>query len=151
MNLYSTNDKNNIVDLKTAVLNAFPVDRGLYMPTRIPRLPETFLNNMESLSFQELSAYILNHLTENHLSLSVANEITEQAFDFDVPLVRIMDRVSVLELFHGPTLAFKDFGARFMARLMAHFLKQESQQRNHTCGNKWRHRGSGSFRILWYQ
>ena len=128
MKLYSTNNKNNVVDLKEAVLQAFPADKGLYLPTEIPTLDQTFLDNLHNLSFKEICLHISSVLLNESLSQKDIKEIVERAINFPAPLVHIAENVYSLELFHGPTMAFKDFGARFMANLMAKLLAGSNEK-----------------------
>ncbi len=129
MLLYSTNNKDNIVDLKTAVLDAFPKDKGLYMPCEIPVLKNNFFNSLSELSFCELSFAVCSKLFKGFIPEKNLEKIIYTSFDFDIPLVELDDNLSILELYHGPTLAFKDFGARFMANLMSFFLSNSNQKR----------------------
>ena len=128
MHLYSTNDRNNIVDLREAVLNAYPKDKGLYMPVNIPKLPKSFYESISERSFNENAFIISQALLGNYISMPDLESIILKAFDFPSPLVQLDDRISSLELYHGPSMAFKDFGARFMAALMGYFLKNEDQK-----------------------
>lgn len=128
MKLYSTNNKKNLVGLKEAVLNAFPKDRGLYMPTEINKLPLNFISNIEQYTFSELAFIVAENIIGSTLPEQKIFEITSRAINFEAPLISVTDNISSLELFHGPSMAFKDFGARFMAELMSHFLKDESKE-----------------------
>jgi threonine synthase len=127
MKLYSTNNKNNVVDLKEAVMNSLPADKGLYMPVEIPRLPESFFKDIENHTFSELSFVVAQKLIGDYIPAETLKEIVEDAIDFPAPVVMIEEHIGTLELFHGPSLAFKDFGARFMSRLMAYFNKDEDR------------------------
>lgn len=127
MKLYSTNNKKNLVDLKEAVMDSLPADKGLYMPVDIPRLPDSFFQNIENLSFQELSNIVAQNLIGDYIPSGILKNMVEDAINFPAPVVMIEDNIGTLELFHGPSLAFKDFGARFMSRLMAHFNKSEDR------------------------
>ncbi|MDB4438716.1 threonine synthase [bacterium] len=128
MKLYSTNNKKNIVDLKEAVLNAFPKDKGLYMPLHIKKLPESFFENIENYTFQQLSFEVAHHLIGDYIPKKALKDIIHKAIVFPAPVVKIKDNIYSLELFHGPTMAFKDFGARFMAELMSYFLKDNENK-----------------------
>ncbi len=127
MKLYSTNDKQNIVDLKEAVLNAFPVDKGLYMPCHIPTLPAEFLDNLSNYSFEEIGFQVSQNLIGDYIPEGDLYQLISRAINFPAPLVQLSEQISTLELWHGPTMAFKDFGARFMAELMSYFLKNEDR------------------------
>ena len=126
MKLYSTNNKENIVDLKTAVLNGLAEDEGLFMPTKIPKMKKEFFENIEKLSFQEIAFEAAKQLLSEDISVKKLKQIIDEAINFDTPLVKLEENIYCLELFHGPTLAFKDFGARFMSRLISYFNKKES-------------------------
>ncbi|MEF9924132.1 MAG: threonine synthase [Muribaculaceae bacterium] len=121
MEYYSTNGTVEKVSLKEAVVTGLAVDRGLYMPERIPVLPKAFFNNIGSMSLQEISFAVANTLFGDDIEPSVLQEIVCDALNFDIPLVQVSENIYSLELFHGPTLAFKDVGARFMARVLAYF------------------------------
>ena len=127
MKLYSTNKISPDVDLKTAVLQGLPPDNGLYMPYEIPILPEGFWKNLSSYSFSEMAFHIAKNLFGNDISDKDLNQIIHQAFTFEAPLIEVGDSY-ILELFHGPTLAFKDFGARFMGQLSGYFLRGNDKQ-----------------------
>lgn len=126
MELYSTNHQSPNVDLRTAVLEGMPGDGGLYMPVEIPSLPDPFIRALPNLSFQQIAFEVAQSFFSDEIATSDLREIVESAINFDAPLVPVTVRIASLELFHGPTLAFKDFGARFMARLMSHFIRDES-------------------------
>ena len=128
MKLYSTNHQSPTVSLREAVMNGLAPDGGLYMPEELKRLPEEFFKKLESLSFQEIAFEVAWSLMKEEMAEKDLKTIVDEAISFDAPLVPLSDTLSVLELFHGPTLAFKDFGARFMARLMAHFLKDSKKE-----------------------
>jgi len=130
MKYYSTNHKSPSVSLKEAVLNGLADDGGLYMPEKIPALSKDFFSNISGKSFQEISFIVADALLENDIPKNILRKIVDQAINFDAPLISINDEVNVLELFHGPTLAFKDFGARFMAGLMSYFVSQSDKQLN---------------------
>ncbi|WNJ18939.1 threonine synthase [Pontibacter sp. G13] len=128
MLLYSTRNAGQFVDLKEAVLNSLPKDKGLYMPNRITPLPESFFRGLPNMTFPELAKTVTTHLLSEAVDPSYINEIIEQAVNFDAPIVSLKEDLHILELFHGPTLAFKDFGARFMAGLMGHFVRNEDRE-----------------------
>ncbi|MBU0711932.1 threonine synthase, partial [bacterium] len=128
MKFYSTADKSNLVSLREAVLSGMPNDNGLYMPESIPRLPESFFKSMTSMDYQSLSFEIARQFLSGDIPASVLQDIIHEAINFPTPLVDIEDRIKTLELFHGPTLAFKDVGARFMSRLMAYLVKDSDHK-----------------------
>lgn len=128
MRLYSTNDSSNIVELKEAVLKSLASDKGLYMPLEMPKLPDHFLNNLAHFTFPEIAFQVSKHLFGTTLSNFDLWEICERAINFPAPVKHLEDKLSTLELFHGPSLAFKDFGARYMAQLMSYFTKDDDKQ-----------------------
>ena len=128
MKYFSTNMEVESVDLKTAVLQGLPKDRGLYMPEDIPQMPPRFFESMEKLSFKELSAAVALTLLGDDLPSDVIVKIVDDTLSFNTPLVKLDDKNYILELFHGPTLAFKDVGARFMARLMGYYQQGSNQK-----------------------
>ncbi|MCB0632322.1 MAG: threonine synthase [Saprospiraceae bacterium] len=128
MQLYSTKNKANKASLKEAVFKGLPEDNGLYMPERIPVLPTDFLDNLEQYSFQEIGYTISKHLMAGAIPDEDIKTIVEKAIVFPAPVVRLDDEKYILELFHGPSLAFKDFGARFMAQLMSYFNQEEDTE-----------------------
>jgi threonine synthase len=128
MEFYSTNNKALRVSLKEAVQSGLAKDGGLFMPVEIPRLPSPVLNALHTLSFKEIAFEMARLFTDKEVPEHILQSVIEDAFNFDAPLHRLQDDLFVLELFHGPTLAFKDFGARFMARLMAYFSRHEDKE-----------------------
>lgn len=129
MQLYSTKHISPDVDLKEAVLKGLPADNGLYMPYKIDPLPQKFWNNLEHYTFTEMAFHIAQHLIGEDVPAAELNKIIQSAYNFDAPLVEVGD-YNILELFDGPTLAFKDFGARFMGRLMGYFLRNNDKEVN---------------------
>ena len=117
MMYYSTNGKAPRADLRKAVVKGLAEDRGLYMPERIPQLPADFLRG----SFVETSFGVAEAFFGEDIPAEELHRIVEETLAFDCPLVEVEPRIYALELFHGPTLAFKDVGARFMARMLRHF------------------------------
>jgi threonine synthase len=122
MRFYSTNETGHSVSLREAVLRGLAPDGGLFMPERIEPLPESFYQAAPGLSFQQIALRMAQALVGEDVPQTVLESIIRESFNFEVPLVPLDDRTHVLELFWGPTLAFKDFAARFMARLMSHFV-----------------------------
>ena len=124
MKYYSTKNRNShLVSLKEAVLKGLPDDNGLYMPTQIKQLSNDFYKNISSFSFQEMAYQILSCFEmENEIATQKLHEIINNSLNFDAPIKNLDNKTGVLELFHGNTLAFKDFGARFMAQLMSYFV-----------------------------
>ena len=121
MKFYSTNNKNHVADLKTAVLKGLAPDKGLYMPESIPVLPKSLWDWVPGRSMSEIGFEILKHFFCPDIPEDKFKAMVDDAFNFPVPVVKVNDRISSLELFHGPTLAFKDVGARFLARVMSYF------------------------------
>ncbi len=128
MKLYSTNNKSNIVELKQAVLKSLADDKGLYMPIEIAKAPQAFLDNLEHFTFPEIAFQVSKALFGDYISNFDLWKICERAINFPAPVVPVYDQISTLELFHGPSLAFKDFGARYMAQLMSHFSKGDDSK-----------------------
>jgi len=127
MQLYSTNDRNNIVSFSEAVVKGIADDGGLFLPLSIPTLPKSFFKEMESLSFQDIAHIISKELLKDEISDNDLNKIISGSLDFPVPLVKLDQGLNILELFHGPTLAFKDFGARFMAAMLSHITRDSKE------------------------
>ncbi len=128
MRYYSTNKKSECVSLRDAVVNGLAEDRGLYMPERINKLPEEFFKDIDKMSFQEISYEVAKAFFGDDVETDALKKIVYDTLSFDCPVKNICNNIWTLELFHGPTLAFKDVGARFMARLLEYFIRQESQQ-----------------------
>jgi threonine synthase len=124
---HSTNNPSHRVGLKEAILRSLPPDNGLYMPDTLPTLGATFWENWRELSFQEIGTAVANAFFHEDVPADALAEIVKSTVSFDAPLVSLTKNDHILELFHGPTLAFKDFGARFMARLMAWLTRDEDR------------------------
>ena len=101
-----------------------PPDNGLFMPDHIPVMPDSFFQSIQDLSFTEIARSVCSNILSNNLDPETIDGMVSAVFDFDVPVKEVTDNIYCLELFHGPTLAFKDFGARFMAHLLAHLLDE---------------------------
>jgi threonine synthase len=127
MKLYSTKNKAFVVNLERAIMQGLPPDNGLYM-SKIKPLPLTFWEKFEENSFQENSFQIAKHLFEGSISDEKLAEITYDAINFPAPNYLLNDEIATLELFHGPSLAFKDFGARFMSRIMQYYNGDNNQE-----------------------
>lgn len=128
MRYYSTNNRSKYVSLHDAVVNGLAEDRGLYMPEKINRLPEEFFKNIDKMSFQEISFEVAKAFFSDDVDEKSLKDIVYDTLSFDCPVKKVCDDIWTLELFHGPTLAFKDVGARFMARLLEYFIRQEAHQ-----------------------
>ena len=125
MNFYSTNGQAPIATLEKAVVKGLAEDKGLYMPERIKNLPKEFYDNIGNISFQEIAYTVADAFFGEDVPAEDLKRIVYDTLAFDCPCVKVTDNIYSLELFHGPTLAFKDVGARFMARLLQFFLKKE--------------------------
>ncbi len=128
MKFYSTKRIAPDVELKEAVITGLPSDNGLYMPEKIRKLDDDFIEGISDLDFPELAFRVADRLLEECIPTVALRDIVFDAINFEAPLVKLNDNLHCLELFHGPSLAFKDFGARFMARIMSYFMKEESQK-----------------------
>lgn len=128
MKYYSTNNKSTQATLQEAVVKGLASDRGLYMPEVIKSLPDSFFEEMKDLSFQEVAYVVADAFFGEDVEAEDLKKIVYETLNFDVPLVHVNDNIYSLELFHGPTLAFKDVGARFMSRLLGYFIKKEGQK-----------------------
>ena len=126
MNYYSTNGKASIANLHKAVVKGLAEDRGLYMPESIKQLPKVFFDNIDKMSFQEIAYAVADAFFGEDVEADALKKIVYDTLSFDCPVVKVKDDIYTLELFHGPTLAFKDVGARFMARLLQYFIRQEN-------------------------
>ena len=127
MKYYSTNGKAPIADLHKAVVKGLAEDRGLYMPEKIKQLPKDFFDTIETKTFQEIAYTVADAFFGEDVDAKSLKQIVYDTLSFDCPVVKVKDNIYTLELFHGPTLAFKDVGARFMARLLQYFIKQENK------------------------
>lgn len=125
MKYYSTNGKAGRATLHEAVVKGLASDRGLFMPEVIRRLPEQFFDEIQELSFQEVACRVADAFFGEDVPADTLRQIVYDTLSFDCPVVKVTEDIYSLELFHGPTLAFKDVGARFMARLLGYFIKQE--------------------------
>jgi threonine synthase len=128
MNFYSTNNKKVRVTLQQAVTQGLAADNGLYMPDHIPALPADFLRTIDQKSFQQIAFEVAHTIIGDDLPVAELKRIVEHTIQFDAPLVELEKDLYALELFHGPTMAFKDFGARFMSQLLGHFAKQQERE-----------------------
>lgn len=128
MRYYSTNRQSSSVSLHEAVVRGLASDRGLFMPERIKTLPEEFFDNIGKMSFQEIAYTVADAFFGEDVEKEALKSIVYDTLSFDCPVVKVTDNIYSLELFHGPTLAFKDVGARFMARLLGYFIKNERKE-----------------------
>ena len=127
MKYYSTNHKSDDVTLRDAVVRGLAPDRGLYMPERLNKLSKEFFDNIDKMTFQEMSFEVAKAFFGEDIPEADLKKIVYDTLAFETPVVKVDDNIYSLELFHGPTLAFKDVGARFMARLLGYFNKEEKQ------------------------
>ena len=128
MRYYSTNGKTEMVDLREAVVKGLAADNGLFMPERIATLPTTFYEQIDKFSFQDIAFAVAQAFFGEDVGADALRTIVNETLAFDCPVVHVQANCYALELFHGPTLAFKDVGARFMARLLGHFVGQDHKQ-----------------------
>jgi threonine synthase len=130
MKYYSTNKSVPEVSLMEAVTKGLAADKGLFMPERIDKFPAEFFENIHKLSFQEIAFEVAKKFFGEDVPEQTLKEIVYDTLNFDCPVVHVNDNIYSLELFHGPTLAFKDVGGRFMARLLGYFLKENNEEVN---------------------
>lgn len=128
MKYYSTNKQTAEVSLQEAVVKGLASDKGLFMPETIKVLPKSFYDNIANLSFQEIAYTVADAFFGEDIDASTLKKIVYDTLNFDTPLVHVNDNIYSLELYHGPTLAFKDVGGRFMARLLAYFIEKQGQK-----------------------
>ena len=127
MNYFSTNGKAPIADLHKAVVKGLAEDRGLYMPEEIKLLPKVFFENIQEMNFQQIAYNVASAFFGEDVDLDALQDIVYDTLAFDCPVKQVKENIYSLELFHGPTLAFKDVGARFMARLLQYFIRLEGK------------------------
>ena len=128
MKYYSTNKQAPEATLEEAVVKGLAADKGLFMPFTIKTLPQEFYDSIDTLSFQEIAYRVADAFFGEDVPADTLKQIVYDTLSFDVPLVRVTKNIYSLELFHGPTLAFKDVGGRFMARLLGYFIKKEGKK-----------------------
>lgn len=125
---YSTNKTAPIASFQEAVVKGLAPDKGLYMPEKIGRLPESFFAEIGKSSLVEIAQQVADEFFGDDIPKPELNAIVADTLNFDIPLVKVEDDMYVLELFHGPTFAFKDVGARFMARILSYFVRKQHQE-----------------------
>jgi len=128
MYFYSTKNKTEKVNFQTALFKGLPDDNGLYMPLRFNKLSPSFIENIENYSLQEIAYQVSKTILTDSISNSTLRNIVDTSINFPAPIHTLNENTHVLELFHGPSLAFKDFGARFMAQCMSHYLLKEKKE-----------------------
>lgn len=129
MKYYSTNHSAPLASLEEAVVRGLAPDKGLYMPEQIKSLPTEFFDRIDTLSLQEIAFEVAKAFFGDDVPDDDLRGIVYDTLSFDIPAVRVTDNIYSLELFHGPTLAFKDVGARFMSRLLGYFVRKEGENR----------------------
>ena len=130
MKYYSTNGQAPIADLEKAVVKGLAEDRGLYMPEEIYKLPQAFFDDIQNMKFQDIAYNVASNFFGDDVDGDALQDLVYDTLSFDCPVVKVTDQIYALELFHGPTLAFKDVGARFMARLLRYFTSSTSSTNN---------------------
>lgn len=128
MNYFSTNNNSPFVNFKEATIKGQAPDKGLYFPERIPLLQETLINDINSFSDEAIAFEVISPYVGDTIPAAVLKDIVEETVNFPIPLVSINNSIYSLELFHGPTLAFKDIGARFMSRCLGYFVKDQPKK-----------------------
>ena len=128
MNFFSTNDRANRVSFRESVIKSLPDDGGLYFPEVIPSLDLNFLKSLSNKSLPEIACHVLSLFSEADIPFEKLQSIVQDTFIFDIPLIRVEENSYCLELFHGPTMAFKDVGARFLARTLSYFQENEDKE-----------------------
>ena len=128
MKYYSTNKQAPVATLEEAVVKGLAGDKGLYRPERIKVLPDAFFEKMKEMSFQEISYVVADAFFGEDIDADTLKQIVYDTLPFDAPVVHVSDSIYSLELYHGPTLAFKDVGGRFMARLLGHFIRKQGKK-----------------------
>ncbi|MFT4781880.1 MAG: threonine synthase, partial [Pseudohongiellaceae bacterium] len=128
MNYYSLNRKAPDTNFENAVIKGLAPDRGLYFPREIKPLPVSFFEDIDNKSYPEIAFEAIKQFVSPEIPEDILKTIVEETLSFDFPVVKLDDKISTLELFHGPTMAFKDVGARFMARCLAYFNKNNTNE-----------------------
>jgi threonine synthase len=128
MKYYSTNGQSPKVDFKDATVNGQAPDKGLYFPEQIPTLSKELIDNIDSYSNEEIAYQVIKPYVGDSIPEAELRRIVSETVNFDIPVVKITDTISSLELYHGPTLAFKDIGARFMSRCLGYFVKERKEK-----------------------
>ena len=128
MNYYSLNKKAPHVDFKQATIKGQAPDKGLYFPERLPLLDKSLIDNIESISNEEIAFQVIRPYVGEAIPEQILFDIVSQTINFNIPLVSVSPNVYALEMFHGNTLAFKDIGARFMSRCLGYFVKDNNKK-----------------------
>ena len=127
MLFYNLNKHSEKVDFRTATIQGLGSEKGLFFPEYIPVFPSSWISNLENISNEEIAWYVMNQYVGDAIPENILRKIVAETIAFDIPLVPVSARISTLELFHGPTLAFKDVGARFMSRCLGYFMKNQQR------------------------
>ena len=128
MKYYSLNKQSPVVDFKEATINGQAPDKGLYFPEKIPPVDKELIGSIEKYSNEEIALRVISPYVGNTIPADELQRIVSETVNFNIPLVPVTDSIFSLELFHGPTLAFKDIGARFMSRCLGYFVKNNNKQ-----------------------
>lgn len=128
MRYYSTNKNSEIVSFKEATIRGQAPDKGLYFPEAIPKIERSLIEDIENLSNEEIAFRVIKPYVGTSIDEEDLFKIVTETINFPIPLVKVNEQIFSLELFHGPTLAFKDVGARFMSRCLGYFLKDEEKK-----------------------
>lgn len=128
MKYYNLKDNQEKVDFKTATIKGQGKDKGLFFPESIPQFEEEFMSNLYQYSDHEIAYQCMKDFVGEEIPSEILHEIISETVSFEIPLKKITDKISILELFHGPTLAFKDIGARFMSRCLSFFLNNNDKK-----------------------
>ena len=127
MLFYNLNKPAEKVDFKTATILGLGSEKGLFFPERIPVFPESWIKNLENISNEEIAWTVMKEYVGDSIPEKILRQILRETIDFNIPLVPVSENISTLELFHGPTLAFKDVGARFMSRCLGYFMQNQER------------------------
>ncbi|SEM15302.1 threonine synthase [Chryseobacterium taichungense] len=128
MKYYNLKDKTEVVDFKTATIKGQGKEKGLFFPEFIPQFDEDFIENLHQYPDEEIAFQCMKDFVEDEIPSDILKQIVSETINFEIPLKKIHEKIYSLELFHGPTLAFKDVGARFMSRCLSYFLKDEDKK-----------------------
>ncbi len=128
MQYFSTNHQSPLVDFKQATISGQAPDKGLYFPERIPVVSKELIENITQYSNEEIAYQVMKPYVGNSIPEVELRRIVRETINFEIPLVKVTDDIFSLELYHGPTLAFKDIGARFMSRCLGYFVKEQHQK-----------------------
>ena len=127
MRYYSLNNSSPLTSFKKAVQNGIAPDRGLYFPEEITPISEDFINNISEYSNEEIAYEVIKQFIGDEIPATILKEIIKKTISFDFPIVNLDENIGSLELFHGPTMAFKDVGARFMSQCLEYFNQKKTE------------------------